>query len=310
MAGRQAEIGDRTLRKFGNGWMVADFSSRIGRLLAGVLVAIALVGCATAPEDPVDRQIFEEENDPARPFNEAIFEFNMAVDRAVLRPVAKAYEFVLPDLVRDGVRNFLRHLRSPVILVNDLLQGDVEAAGTTLGRFTFNTVAGFGGIFDVAGEAGVAFKDEDFGQTLAVWGTEEGPYLMLPFLGPSNVRDFTGFIVDAAFDPLRWWGYNSDDFIIENNGIIRAAASAIDSRSRNYKQIEELEETSLDFYATVRSLYRQDRNDLIRNGAAGDDEVPDMSMDDLETLGTLEDGEETGAVGNQAGAKQQALLAE
>lgn len=293
--------------------MVAEVSARFRRLLAGSLIALAVVGCATAPEDPVDREIYEEANDPARPFNEAVFEFNMAVDRGILRPLAKAYEFVLPDLVRDGVRNFLRHLRTPVILANDLLQGDIEGAGTTMGRFAFNTVAGFGGIFDVAGEAGVEFKEEDFGQTLAVWGVEEGPYLMLPFLGPSNARDFGGFIVDAALDPLRWWGYNSNEPILENNGIIRAGASAIDGRSRNYAQIEELEESSLDFYATVRSLYRQDRDNLIRNGEAGDDELPDMSMDDLDDMEALDDMEsmdEVSSLGVEAGADQQASLVE
>lgn len=287
--------------------MVAGVSARLRRLLAGSLIALAVVGCATAPEDPVDREIYEEANDPARPFNEAVFEFNMAVDRGVLRPIAKAYEFILPDLVRDGVRNFLRHLRTPVILANDLLQGDLESAGTTMGRFAFNTVAGLGGIFDVAGEAGVEFKDEDFGQTLAVWGADEGPYLMLPFLGPSNVRDFSGFIVDAAFDPLRWWGYNSNEPIIENNGIIRAAATAIDSRSRNYAQIEELEESSLDFYATVRSLYRQDRDNMIRNGEVGDVELPDMSMEGLDDMEAMD---EMGSLEDEASVEQQASLVE
>lgn len=267
----------------------------IKRLCAGIVLSVALVGCATAPTDPVEREIYDEANDPVQPLNEAIFEFNMAVDRAVLRPVAQAYEFILPDLVRDGVRNFLRHIKTPVILANDLMQGDFDRAGETMGRFIFNTVAGFGGVFDVAGEAGIEYHQEDFGQTLAVWGVEEGPYLMLPFIGPSSGRDAIGIIVDAGLDPLRWWGYNSDDFVIENNGLIRTVAEAVDTRSRNYKQLEDLEETSLDFYATVRSLYRQQRESLIRNGVPDDDALPNIGFEGYEGIDTESDGKNTQA---------------
>ncbi|MEC9266939.1 MAG: VacJ family lipoprotein [Alphaproteobacteria bacterium] len=267
----------------------------IKRLCAGIVLSVALVGCATAPTDPVEREIYDEANDPVQPLNEAIFEFNMAVDRAVLRPVAQAYEFILPDLVRDGVRNFLRHIKTPVILANDLMQGDIDRAGETMGRFIFNTVAGFGGVFDVAGEAGIEYHQEDFGQTLAVWGVEEGPYLMLPFIGPSSGRDAIGIIVDAGLDPLRWWGYNSDDFVIENNGLIRTVAEAVDTRSRNYKQLEDLEETSLDFYATVRSLYRQQRESLIRNGVPDDDALPNIGFEGYEGIDTESDGKDTQA---------------
>lgn len=267
----------------------------IKRLCAGILLSVALVGCATAPTDPVEREIYDEANDPVQPLNEAIFEFNMAVDRAVLRPVAQAYEFILPDLVRDGVRNFLRHIKTPVILANDLMQGDIDRAGETMGRFIFNTVAGFGGVFDVAGEAGIEYHQEDFGQTLAVWGVEEGPYLMLPFIGPSSGRDAIGIIVDAGLDPLRWWGYNSDDYIIEHNGLIRTLTEAVDTRSRNYKQLEDLEETSLDFYATVRSLYRQQRESLIRNGVPDDDALPNIGFEGYEGIDTESDGKDTQA---------------
>ncbi len=267
----------------------------IKRLCAGIVLSVALVGCATAPTDPVEREIYDEANDPVQPLNEAIFEFNMAVDRAVLRPVAQAYEFILPDLVRDGVRNFLRHIKTPVILANDLMQGDIDRAGETMGLFIFNTVAGFGGVFDVAGEAGIEYHQEDFGQTLAVWGVEEGPYLMLPFIGPSSGRDAIGIIVDAGLDPLRWWGYNSDDFVIENNGLIRTVAEAVDTRSRNYKQLEDLEETSLDFYATVRSLYRQQRESLIRNGVPDDDALPNIGFEGYEGIDTESDGKDTQA---------------
>ncbi len=256
-----------------------SMSKLIRSVFLGISLSFALTACATAPEDPVEREIYEQANDPAQPVNEAIFEFNMAVDRGILRPVAKAYEFVLPDLVRDGIRNFLRHLRTPVIAANDILQGEFARAGDTLGRFAFNTTMGLGGIFDPAGEAGVEFHEEDFGQTLAVWGVDEGPYLMLPLLGPSSGRDLVGLIVDTGLDPFQWWSYNSEKWVIENNSTIRAVATAIDTRSRNYQQIEDLEETSLDFYAAVRSLYRQQRNSLINNGSEND-VVPDIGFDD------------------------------
>lgn len=261
-----------------------SLASMLRGVFLAAAVAILAVGCATQPTDPVEREIYEEANDPIQPLNEAIFEFNLAVDKGIIRPVAKAYEYVLPEFVRDSVRNFIRHLKTPVILANDILQGEIDRATQTAGRFTFNTIAGFGGLFDPAAGAGVEFHEEDFGQTLAVWGVGEGPYLMLPFLGPSSGRDFAGFIVDTALDPFQWWGYNSDSFLADSQGIIRAGVEVIDTRSRNYRQLEDLEETSLDFYATVRSLYRQQRESLIRNGADGDDSIPDMTFDDYDDI--------------------------
>ncbi|MCR9221386.1 MAG: VacJ family lipoprotein [Alphaproteobacteria bacterium] len=252
--------------------------------MAAAVLVLGLAGCATPPDDPEARAAFQETNDPIEPVNRAIFEFNLFVDKTILRPVAQVYELVLPDLVRDGVRNFLRHLKTPVILANDLMQGEMERAGTTMGRFIFNTVAGIG-FFDPAGEAGHPYHPEDFGQTLAVWGVGDGPYLMLPFLGPSNLRDAGGFVADRYLNPLTYWADNSERWVIENNAIILGVTEAVDMRSRNYRQLQDLEETSLDFYATVRSLYRQTRQSLIENRDPGSDEtspVPSMSLDELD----------------------------
>lgn len=249
------------------------------RFVAALVLVGSIAACATPPQDPEDREAYEAANDPAQPVNEVIFEFNLIVDKVVLRPLARIYEFVLPDIARDGVRNFLNNLRTPVILANDLMQGEVDRAGETIGRFMINTATS-GGVFDVAGEAGITFHEEDFGQTLAVWGADEGAYVMLPFLGPSNVRDAGGKIVDHVLDPLTWWGYNDDDWIAEKQGLIRGVTQAVDARSRNYKQIEDLEATSLDFYATVRSLYRQQRENLIRNGGKDQDApMPGLGFD-------------------------------
>ena len=250
----------------------------LGRTLAVLALILGLAACATPPEDPEAKAAYEQANDPLEPVNRAVFEFNMAVDKVVLRPAAKGYE-LLPDLIRDGIRNFLRHLRSPIILVNDLLQGETERAGDTMGRFVFNTLV-FGGVFDAASDAGVEFHDEDFGQTLAVWGMDSGPYLMLPFLGPSNLRDTGGMVVDRYLDPVTYWADNTSRDWAEYSGLIIGVTTAIDTRSRNYRQLEDLEETSLDFYATVRSLYRQKRAAAIANEVgASDAPTPGMGFD-------------------------------
>jgi phospholipid-binding lipoprotein MlaA len=135
---------------------------------------------------------------------------------------------------------------------------------------------GVGGIFDVAKHFGMPYHDEDFGQTLAVWGTGEGPYLMLPLLGPSNPRDASGKIVDKFLDPLTYVGYIYDVSYINT---IRSGVEAIDTRSRNLQAMDELQKGSIDFYATVRSLYRQHRNDAIRNGKEDDDLTPKVTSE-------------------------------
>ena len=238
------------------------------RIMAGVAVLVAGTlagGCATAP-DPLDKEAvaeFEEINDPAEPTMRAIFSFNRGLDRVALKPLARVYKDVLPVPVQRGVYNFLNNLRSPIVFANDILQGSLKRAGTTLVRFLINTTAGIGGIGDVARDLGFEHHDEDFGQTLAVWGVPEGPYVMLPLFGPSNPRDAVGLVVDFLADPLNRWAANTD-----RDGIIwaRAGSRAVSQRARHFDAIEDLEKSSLDYYAAVRSLYRQRRADEISNG--------------------------------------------
>ena len=247
--------------------------ARIALVLAA-LSALVLGGCASVPNDPEERKAYYETNDPIEPVNRAIFSFNQGLDAVILKPVASVYKQVLPQTLQDGIRNFLNNLRTPLILANNLLQGDIDGAHQTIARFTTNSILGIGGFGDPAGDLGVKYRSEDFGQTLGVWGIGEGPYLMLPIFGPSNPRDLIGLVVESVADPIDIWADNTDRDAIP---ISRQLLRGIDRRARNLKTIDGLEKSSLDFYATVRSLYRQVRADEIRNGDT-DDKIPSPSI--------------------------------
>jgi phospholipid-binding lipoprotein MlaA len=236
---------------------------RSSLLLAGLLVVSA---CATRPpaNEPEAVAEFEQNNDPLEPFNRTMFAVNNGIDTVVLRPAAKVYVAVLPQPVRTGVGNVLSNLRSPVIAVNDLLQGNPDRLLVTVGRFMINTTFGLGGIFDVAGATGMPGHSEDFGQTLATWGVGEGPYLFIPLLGPNNPRDLVGRGADVAADPLTWIAANNGN-TAENLDYARWGLAVLDARANLLDTIDAVNETSLDPYATFRSAYRQNRNQQIRN---------------------------------------------
>lgn len=268
--------------------------STASRGVAAALAAavLALAGCATAP-DPADTEAvaeFNETNDPVEPTNRAVFELNLALDKVILKPIATAYRDFTPDPFQESIYNALNNLRTPVILANDLLQGELARGGVTLARFAINSTLGLAGLFDVASGLGFEYHNEDFGQTLAVWGVPEGPYVMLPIFGPSNPRDTVGIVVDILLDPIFWWSNNTDREFIP---LTISGVRAVDARSRNIDLIDELERSSLDFYAAVRSLYRQRRIDEISNGkSSGNFPAPGISMD-LDAPGLDEyDGEE------------------
>jgi phospholipid-binding lipoprotein MlaA len=230
-----------------------------------LLSAVALLtACASVPTDPVARAAFEEANDPLEPLNRAVFAFNMEVDRVVLEPAARGYRKVVPPGARQAVRNFLHNLKSPITLANDLLQGEVRRAAETSWDFVMNSTLGVLGLFDVTNNADWEPHEEDLGQTLAVWGLKEGPYLVLPFYGPSTLRDTVGRFVDRAADPFERALEPPDDarFLLG-----RTAVGAVDTREGILEELNDVRRTSLDFYAIARSLYRQARNNQIRNGA-------------------------------------------
>jgi len=230
--------------------------------LLGILL---LANCALAPkDDPEALAEFQKLNDPIEYTNRGIFSFNQALDKIIIKPVTGVYRTIAPAFVREAIHNFLQNLRTPVILANDLLQGAGGRASDTIVRFFINSTWGLLGFMDPATNMGFEQHDEDFGQTLAVWGIGEGPFLMLPLLGPSNPRDFVGKVIDYFVDPINWWASNSDNRDIP---ILRTLVSGIDTRDNLWDALEDIEKNSIDPYASVRSLYRQRRNDHIRNGA-------------------------------------------
>lgn len=236
------------------------------KVMAAFLSLGLLSACASAPpaNDPAAVQAYQEANDPLEPFNRAMFAINYDLDLFILRPLAVAYRDLVPDFLKDMISNFLSNLSTPVTLANNLLQGDLDGAGDTMGRFLGNTTLGLGGLFDPMA-ATIPERQEDFGQTLGVWGVGEGYYVMLPLFGPSSPRDTTGRIVDNFFDPVNWYVYNTGRTWIN---LTRTGVYAVDARSRNIATLDEVERASLDYYAAIRSLYRQRRMDEIRNRSA------------------------------------------
>lgn len=252
-------------------------------MLRGIL-AIALVlglgACATKPpaSDPVARAEYERINDPLEPLNRATHEFNMTMDRYVLKPIAEVYRFIIPAPIRGLITNFLDNLQSPLILANDLLQGEFDRAGTTTARFITNTTVGVGGLFDVASDLGMEKHKEDFGETLAVWGVGEGFYLVLPFFGPSNPRDFTGLVVEFFADPVSIYLEDEHGKTVARS---RTGAEIVDFRARNIETFEDLKRNSNDLYAAMRSAYRQNRAFRISNGreSAEEDDLFDQELE-------------------------------
>jgi phospholipid-binding lipoprotein MlaA len=237
-------------------------------MTAAVLVLAAgtlFSGCASAPDpsNPEALAEYRQINDPLEPANRAIFAFNRAIDAVILKPLATLYREFTPKVFQEAISNILANLRAPVVLANDVLQGEGKRAGNTLARFVVNSTVGLGGIMDVASEMGMPPHAEDFGQTLAVWGVPEGPYLMLPVFGPSNPRDAVGLVADFFTDPINWYAMNTGQEFITYS---RTGTTGVDARARHMKELDDLERTSLDYYAAIRSLYRQRRADEIRNG--------------------------------------------
>ena len=245
---------------------------------------LALGACATPPEDPAARAAFDETNDPLEPLNRYIFDVNLAIDEIILTPISTMYVEGVPEPYQNGVRNFLQNLAMPVTILNSALQGDGENTVDAAVSFFINTTAGLGGIFDIPGNFDKEPRKEDFGQTLAVWGVEEGPYLVLPLIGPSSTRDGTGLVVDIATDPVTYVFSPTFSYVI-------GGVTAVQFRADSHGEYESLKRTSVDFYATLRSLYRQIRAKQIANDN-GDLSEPSYELSGVD-LTTDTDSSET-----------------
>jgi phospholipid-binding lipoprotein MlaA len=218
-----------------------------------------------------------EEYDPWEPFNTKIFEFNRQVDRFVLKPVAQGYDFVMPDLVQVGISNIFYNLRFAPRFLNNVFQGKLKGAGIEVGRFVLNTTAGYAGFFDVAKEFDLVTPEEDFGQTLGFYGVKAGPYLVLPFLPPFTVRDFTGYVGDIMLNPINWLVApvievdNIPSVIAHKNRLTTTfvqlgtrVGEIVNERSRNLEKFQGVEEATLDLYTAVRNAYLQTRAKAIK----------------------------------------------
>lgn len=234
-------------------------------LLASVLAA----GCVTNPDNP---------DDPYEDFNRQMYGFNDGIDRAVLEPAARGYRSVTNEPVRGVVRNFLRNLGEPVTFANEVLQGNAPDAAATVGRFVINTTVGVVGIFNPAQAIGIERTDEDFGQTLGVWGVQPGPYLVLPLLGSSSPRDLFGRGVDGALNPINYAEFEGDDAF----RIGTAIAGGLSGREGAIETIDDVRATQVDPYTTLRRFYVRNRAALVGNSAAPPNEtekVPDYELD-------------------------------
>jgi phospholipid-binding lipoprotein MlaA len=228
----------------------AERVAKAQRLCAALLLAGTLAGCATSGSNPAD---------PLEPLNRVVFSFNDAADKAVIKPVARAYRAVLPGIVRTGVSNFFSNLEDIWISVNDVLQGKFQEGIDDFGRVLFNSTFGIAGIFDFASELGFQKHNEDFGQTLGSWGVGSGAYLVLPILGPSTIRDGFGLLLDTRADLV----FRIDGVPVHNS---LYATRAIGNRANLLDASSVIDQAALDKYAFVRDAWLQRRRNLVYDG--------------------------------------------
>jgi phospholipid-binding lipoprotein MlaA len=223
----------------------------------GILV-VFMTGCAGQPSPEAIAA-----NDPFEVTNRHIMKMNTKIGKYVLGPVVGGYFFVVPKGLRKLINNVVENSMLPIVFINDLLQGEPKRAGQTIARLAVDSTLGLGGLFDPAStHFHIPVHSEDFGQTLAVWGVGEGPYLVLPVLGPDTPRDLVGQVADIFMDPVHyvvfkqnfWWDIGRSTLVL------------VDLRERTYVSMKEVERNSVDYYTAMRSIYRQSRNNEIRNG--------------------------------------------
>lgn len=285
-----------------------DLPLKFKHTVFSAVAVLALSACASKPpaSNPEALRAYQENNDPFEPWNRSMMQLDQGLDTVFFDPAIAVYRTIVPKPGRQGVTNVLRNFRTPITLANDIFQGEGARAENTLGRFLINSTIGVFGLFDVATRWGLPYHFEDFGQTLAVWGFGEGPYLYVPILGPSGARDSTGYLVDSlGIDAMAWAGRADNPFWwqVAYFGVI-----AIDLKEGTGPALEELEASSIDYYAALRSAYRQNRAKEIRNGAPApltdfndydyddDNEDGDGDGDPFSSLETESDSAQTAAL--------------
>lgn len=245
---------------------------------------ILLTGCASTGETTP--------GDPFEGWNRGVTKFNTIADSSALGPLSSAYGTVVPEFARQGINNALFNLGEPVTAINSALQGKPERALDASWRFVVNSTIGVGGLFDPASAMGLEPHTEDFGQTLAVWGVPEGPYVVMPLLGPSTLRDSTAFPIDAALNPLSYTEYGNNEDV--NLGV-RSGIGVLGAVNTRYKLGDQLEmlERQAEPYAALRFFYLSQRRAAVRDGA--EDETPSQESPDFDAYffeDDFEDGSE------------------
>jgi phospholipid-binding lipoprotein MlaA len=259
-------------------------------LCISLFIQVNIANAGTTGSEELSKQPRDTAEECFEGVSRAMFKFNHVLDKAVFKPVAKGYR-ALPAPIRRGTGNMVDNLRSLLTLSNNVLQGDFGRAGNTAARFGINTTAGILGIFDPASRLG--FEDqgkEDFGQTLGAWGAESGCYFVLPILGPTTARDAVGLVGNVFIDPVYQITHNTeiDNGIIgnsnysEHNYYFYRGTGAVDFRAKNIESFESLEENSIDLYASLKSLYLQNRNKKIANSSSTVETQDDSDWEEIE----------------------------
>ncbi len=257
-------------------------SKRIKTAVYTMALVLVFSSHAFAAEKYTTNECFEK-------FSRGTLKFNQALDKVIFKPVAKGYR-ALPVPIRTSSSNFIENLRSLLTFSNNVLQGDLKTAGNTAGRFAINTTVGILGIFDPASKMGFEKKSrEDFGQTLGVWGADTGCYFVLPILGPTTTRDAVGLVGNIFIDPIYQLTHNAETDVVvgndnlqEHNYYIYKGTDAVDFRSKNIESIDSLEKNSIDFYASVKSLYLQNRAQKIANSPIANKDQDDSDWEEID----------------------------
>lgn len=234
------------------------------RLLALSCLVVLAAGCASNPASEPNRVASDAHHDPLEPVNRVVFDVNDFLDRLIAKPLAELYRAVTPEYFRDRMGGVLSNMNEPVVMANSLMQGRAEDAGKSLGRLAVNSTIGIGGAFDVAKEGlGWGAKPADFGQTLHSWGVGQGPYTVLPFLGPSTLRDTAGRGVDMVMSPWSYVAMEGPRSTAQAFSYSSTAMNVLAQRERNIDALDKLREGSIDYYAQMRSVYLQFRNNQL-----------------------------------------------